>query len=213
MTEQSPRKNKRRSNHKKNKEAELAREIAKVALSQHESSANGRPAMLERSMKDKRKMELAQAVADYEEKKVDSTKYGMIEEQSDLKSSPEVQRTDSGVSLEYSLDSSLLGENSTLAGQSFAADGSVASSRRRSKNKVPTKPMSIDDDMRSAISIASAMTEVPTDEELFAVGWAKALDPKSGSHYYFTLDRTKIVWDNPLLDTASAVSPDTAAAI
>jgi len=38
----------------------------------------------------------------------------------------------------------------------------------------------------------------PSDEDLFAIGWAKALDPDSNSHYYFTLDRTKIVWDNPL---------------
>jgi len=38
----------------------------------------------------------------------------------------------------------------------------------------------------------------PSDEELFAAGWAKTLDPNSGSYYYFTLDRTKTVWDNPL---------------
>ena len=39
---------------------------------------------------------------------------------------------------------------------------------------------------------------VPSDEELFAVGWAKAMDPSSGNYYYFTLDRTKTVWENPL---------------
>lgn len=39
---------------------------------------------------------------------------------------------------------------------------------------------------------------IPTDEELFTIGWAKALDTKSGSYYYFTLDRSRIVWDNPL---------------
>ena len=44
---------------------------------------------------------------------------------------------------------------------------------------------------------------VPADDELFAVGWAKALDPKSGSYYYFTLDRSKIVWDNPLAGSIS----------
>lgn len=48
-------------------------------------------------------------------------------------------------------------------------------------------------------SATSQMTEaVPSDEDLFAVGWAKALDPKSGSYYFFTLDRSKIVWENPL---------------
>jgi hypothetical protein len=36
-------------------------------------------------------------------------------------------------------------------------------------------------------SSTSSMDAVPTDEELFSVGWAKALDPKSGS-YYLTLD-------------------------
>ena len=29
---------------------------------------------------------------------------------------------------------------------------------------------------------------VPSDEELFAIGWAKALDPKTGYYYFFTLD-------------------------
>ena len=40
----------------------------------------------------------------------------------------------------------------------------------------------------------------PSDQELFAMGWAKAMDPKSGAYYYFTLDRSKIVWDNPLVE-------------
>ena len=39
---------------------------------------------------------------------------------------------------------------------------------------------------------------VPTDEELFAIGWSKAFDGNSGLYYYFTLDRSKIVWENPL---------------
>ena len=54
----------------------------------------------------------------------------------------------------------------------------------------------------------ATMDAVPTDEELFSVGWAKALDPKSGSYYYFTLDRQKIVWDNPLATVGSADSAD-----
>ena len=105
-----------------------------------------------------------------------------------------MERNDSGsVSLEYSIDSSMMGETSTLAGQFIGGDASVSTagaSRRR------TKLSSLDED-ESATS--SQMTEVvPSDEELFAVGWAKALDPKSGSYYYFTLDRSKIVWENPL---------------
>ena len=39
---------------------------------------------------------------------------------------------------------------------------------------------------------------IPSDEDLYAVGWAKALDQSSGSYYYFTLDRSKTVWENPL---------------
>lgn len=45
---------------------------------------------------------------------------------------------------------------------------------------------------------SSTLDVVLSDEELFSVGWAKALDPKSGSYYYFMLDRSKMVWDNPL---------------
>jgi len=46
--------------------------------------------------------------------------------------------------------------------------------------------------------IAEDDEEVPSDEDLFAIGWAKALDENSGSYYYFTLDRSTIVWENPL---------------
>jgi hypothetical protein len=49
---------------------------------------------------------------------------------------------------------------------------------------------------------------VPTDEELFVAGWAKALDNSSGSYYYFTLDRTKTVWDNPLAPFSESRSDD-----
>ena len=181
----------------------MAREIAKVALTQ--SSTDGPPAIVEQSLRDPRKVELAQAVVDYEEKKIDN-RYNMDDATAASRKSPEaVQRTDSGVSLEYSMDSSMIGDTSTLGGQSFATD-TVAS--RRTSNKIPTKPgsssasqMTTDDDMKSSLSVQSEA--VPSDEELFAVGWAKAMDPKSGSYYYFTLDRTKIVWDNPLVSAAS----------
>ncbi len=57
-----------------------------------------------------------------------------------------------------------------------------------------------DDDISLSLmaSTSSGMELIPTDEELFAIGWAKAMDPNSGSYYYFTLDRSKTVWDNPL---------------
>lgn len=53
---------------------------------------------------------------------------------------------------------------------------------------------------------------VPTDEELFVAGWAKALDNSSGSYYYFTLDRTKTVWDNPLAPFSESRSDDSVSA-
>jgi hypothetical protein len=40
-------------------------------------------------------------------------------------------------------------------------------------------------------SSSSGMSLVPTNEELFSIGWAKALDPNSGNYYYFILDRKK----------------------
>ncbi|KAL7519586.1 hypothetical protein ACHAWX_004345 [Stephanocyclus meneghinianus] len=46
--------------------------------------------------------------------------------------------------------------------------------------------------------LESKSSIVPTDDELLAIGWAKALDPNSGLYYYFTLDRSKTVWENPL---------------
>jgi hypothetical protein len=46
--------------------------------------------------------------------------------------------------------------------------------------------------------LESKSSIVPTDDELMAIGWAKALDPNSGLYYYFTLDRSKTVWENPL---------------
>lgn len=54
----------------------------------------------------------------------------------------------------------------------------------------------VDDISLSLLESKSSI--LPSDEELNSVGWAKALDPNSGSYYYFTLDRTKTVWENPL---------------
>lgn len=56
-----------------------------------------------------------------------------------------------------------------------------------------------DDENDSLIASETSAEEVPSDADLFAIGWAKALDANSGSYYYFTLDRSKIVWENPLL--------------
>lgn len=54
-----------------------------------------------------------------------------------------------------------------------------------------------DDDISLSL-LESQSSLVPSDDELNAVGWAKALDSNSGAYYYFTLDRTKTIWENPL---------------
>jgi hypothetical protein len=89
-----------------------------------------------------------------------------------------ILRIDSnGSSLAYSIDSSMMGDSSAV-----------------------TSLLKQDDESQTS------EVGVPSDEDLFAVGWAKALDPKSGSYYYFTLDRSKIVWDNPLDDARTEAS-------
>ena len=62
---------------------------------------------------------------------------------------------------------------------------------------VPSNNDDADDDISLSI-LESHSSIVPTDEELFQIGWAKALDANSGLYYYFTLDRSKTVWENPL---------------
>jgi len=167
----TPRKKKKSKNKVKDAyEKERARQIAMIALAQQETLNETRKegALLE--------------------KNGNTPTYSMDPPPGPKK----VERNDSGsVSLEYSIDSSMMGESSTLAGQYIGGgDASVGTSASRRK---VTKISSEDE------SATSQMTEVlPSDEELFAVGWAKALDPKSGSYYYFTLDRSKIVWENPL---------------
>ncbi len=56
--------------------------------------------------------------------------------------------------------------------------------------------------LQTVSSASTFMEPIPSDEELFAIGWAKALDPKTGYYYYFTLDRSKTVWENPLATTS-----------
>lgn len=139
-----------------------------------------------------------------------------------------IHKNNSGVSLDYSVDSHsfLAGDGSTLLGGKFATDGSVTSAstrgtfqhqaKQRSKQDPLAMPnqMSVprEDDETSGFSIqesTSTADVVPSDEDLFAVGWAKALDPKSGSYYYFTLDRSKIVWDNPLAPGGASMDDET----
>lgn len=170
------------------------------------------------------------------------------------KDAPDIRKNNSGVSLDYSVDSTHMGDQSTfmgdqstigggssLLGGKFATDASVATAVTKeplaststpeakkdpiaaNEPKLSSKSRSRDDDEASSFSLqesSSSIEVIPSDEELFAVGWAKALDPKSGSYYYFTLDRTKIVWDNPLApvgesgdSTESTSLPEGSAAI
>lgn len=133
---------------------------------------------------------------------------------------------DSGVSLEYSLDSHnekqekerqkkeqarAPAANSGVGGSSmmlqFAEANqnqrtATAKSSRKSESQSRQKQHQVvtvtDDDDALSIQDSVSSEVIPTDEELFVVGWAKALDPSSGNYYYFTLDRTKTVWENPL---------------
>jgi hypothetical protein len=105
-------------------------------------------------------------------------KFSMASTKSPRNKDTKILRIDSNASsLDYSMDSSMMGESLTV-----------------------TSLLKQDDESQTS------EVGVPSDEDLFAVGWAKALDPKSGSYYYFTLDRSKIVWDNPLDDARTEAS-------
>jgi hypothetical protein len=132
---------------------------------------------LARTLANPEKMELAKAVMRSENPS--PGRYG--------KKIPGVERNNSGVSLEYSIDS-------TVVGQQHATDASPARVSRQYQKAFVEEESSVFSIQEST----SSMDFVPTDEELFAEGWAKALDPRSGSYYYFTLDRKKTVWDNPI---------------
>jgi len=190
----------------------MAQEIAKVAL-QTQNNENSRPAIVDEAIRDPKKMELAQAVINYEEKKIDSPRYMKETQPLANQDNSSVTRIDSYLSLDYSLDSSLLGGgDSSITGNYFTAGDSVGTSAPKRKSlsaataaaasKISMLPPE-ESDLLDSSSLASGNTSsteaIPNDEDLFAVGWAKALDIKSGAYYYFTLDRSKIIWDNPIL--------------
>ena len=62
----------------------------------------------------------------------------------------------------------------------------------------PSKMLGSSDDVSLSL-LESKSSIVPSDDDLMAIGWAKAFDPNTESYYYFTLDRSKTVWENPLL--------------
>ena len=95
------------------------------------------------------------------------------------KNSQDIPKSPSGETLEYSVDSSsvVLREKGNATNKFGGSDFSTST---------------------TGSSLRPLDHAVPTHEELFAFGWAKALDPKTGAYYYFTLDRTQTVWINPL---------------
>jgi hypothetical protein len=102
---------------------------------------------------------------------------------------------------EYSTDGSsvFFTQDASLLGQNYAPSLDEQSRLQKKSQMRMTEVIDEDESMLSLqASSSSAQSVVPTDEELFFVGWAKALDPNSGNYYYFTLDRTKTVWENPL---------------
>jgi hypothetical protein len=136
---------------------------------------------------------------------------------------PEQLESRSSISMDYSADGSsafLTLDGSSLIGGQYASDGSIllapsASAAALASRKHSPKALSRHSEEEEADaasyslstqdSSSSVQSIVPSDEELFAVGWAKAMDPRSGNYYYFTLDRTKTVWDNPLSHSAESL--------
>lgn len=88
-------------------------------------------------------------------------------------------------------------ENQSLL--SYVTRSTMAHSRYQEDNSdnLPFQHGEGDDISLSLLESASSV--VPEDSELFAIGWAKALDANTGVYYYFTLDRSKTVWENPLV--------------
>jgi hypothetical protein len=112
---------------------------------------------------------------------------------------------------DYTFDSTLLGQNFAVDSKSVlsAVTKELSVVAREVLEEVPEKTEhTIQTTIGTPCSSYATSTFdeelIPSDEELFAAGWAKALDPSSGSYYYFTLDRKQTCWENPL---APPVSP------
>ena len=39
---------------------------------------------------------------------------------------------------------------------------------------------------------------IPSNVDLFVIGWAKAHDKKTDRYYYYTLDRSQVIWEYPI---------------
>jgi hypothetical protein len=52
-------------------------------------------------------------------------------------------------------------------------------------------------------SSVSGDHSIPTDRELNARGWKKAMDVGSGRYYFYSMDHSQVVWENPLTLSAT----------
>ena len=109
-------------------------------------------------------------------------------EEQPIKTSP------SGETLEYSVDSSSILREKV---NSKSSTNKASTSMMKNANHFACR----DDFSSSTVGSSTILPlpdAVPSDEELFAFGWAKTLDSNTGAYYYFTLDRTQTVWENPI---------------
>lgn len=60
----------------------------------------------------------------------------------------------------------------------------------------------------TASNTSGERSHIPDDDELLARGWKKALDAATGQYYYYTLDRSKVVWNNPLVRRVAFAQED-----
>lgn len=111
--------------------------------------------------------------------------------QADSPRNKPVEQNLSAASLEYSTDgsSALFAPDVSLLGQHFAPAKPSKSPKESRIGRVESTVLSGGSSVHSVI---------PSDADLYAIGWAKAKDAASGDYYYFTLDRTQTAWENPL---------------
>lgn len=98
------------------------------------------------------------------------------------------------------------GSNNKIAAlkqQLFPQHEDCNSGRRQCEDRVSPSSPSIsgnscsDCDSNSSGDKENSITS-PSSVDLFAAGWAKAFCKERKKHYYYTLDRSRVVWDNPL---------------
>ena len=166
------------------KEDDSPSSINKLQAKLQEREKDGRSAI----MKQKRnaytkKARAAKFVAETREDQEESPK---VMNETQIKQNDGVRRNNSGDTFDYSIDGSSL-----LQGNQHA----IASKDTSQQCYVSGE------DSTSSSSLMPSQEYVPSDEELYTIGWAKALDKRSKAYYYFTLDRSQTIWENPLLNS------------